>query len=150
MAKRLDSVYEAGRRSGVWRKIKIVQRQEFVIGGWIPERGTTQRSRVGALLLGYYDCPGGGGKLHYAGSVGSGFSDATHRDLTRALAGLGRKDNPFAEAVPKRGEVIFLDPKLVGEVDYRRWPDEGHIQQASFKGLREDKDPREVVKEGSK
>ncbi len=143
VAKQLESLYEPGRRSGAWRKIKIVQRQEFVVGGWIPEKSSSQQSRVGALLLGYHDC----NKLHYAGNVGSGFSNATHHDLVARLRPLKSRQSPFAESVPKRSQVIFVKPQLVVDVDFRRWPDGAMVQQASFKGLREDKDAQDVVKE---
>jgi bifunctional non-homologous end joining protein LigD len=148
VAKRLDSIYEQGRRSPSWLKIKVVFGQEFVIGGWIPENGE-QSDRVGSLLLGYYDCPAKGkpSQLRYAGRVGTGYNAATHEMLTTRLKALTSRDSPFAEAVPKK-DAIFVRPQLVADVEFRRWPEGGLVQQASFKGLRSDKSPKEVVKEG--
>jgi bifunctional non-homologous end joining protein LigD len=148
VAKRLDSTYEPGRRSPSWLKIKVIFGQEFVIGGWIPEKGLNQE-RVGSLLLGYYDCPGKGRKpqLHFAGGVGTGYTAAIHANLTRQLRQRQIDRSPFADAVPKK-DVIFVDPQLVAEVEFRRWPQGGMIHQASFKGLRTDKEARQVVKEG--
>lgn len=143
VAKRLDSVYEPGRRSPAWRKIKVVFGQEFVIGGWVPEKGV-HHDRVGTLLVGYHDCDG---KLRYAGGVGTGFNAALHASLTKQLASRSVRANPFAERVGKK-DALFVKPDLVAEVEYRRWPPGGQIQQASFKGLRTDKSAREVVKEG--
>jgi bifunctional non-homologous end joining protein LigD len=142
VAKRLNSVYEPGKRSGAWLKIKVVQRQEFVVGGWTPEKGDNLE-RVGRLLLGYYEP--GGKKLHHAGSVGSGFSDATHRQLVSALRHLHVQESPFAEKVPRGG--LYVKPELVAEVEYRRWPAGGLIHQAAFKGLREDKKAKDVTRE---
>jgi bifunctional non-homologous end joining protein LigD len=144
VAKRLTSIYQPGRRSPEWLKIKIIQRQEFVIGGWIPEQ-TGRKNRVGALLIGYYDSNG----LRYAGNVGTGFTGMIHEDLTRRFAKLGQGGqaaSPFADRVPSRG-VNFLKPSLVAEIEYRRWPQLGRVQQGAFKGLRMDKPARQVVRE---
>ena len=141
VAKRVGSHYEPGRRSPAWRKIKIVQRQEFVVGGWVPEIGD-RTGRIGAMLVGYYDR----GSLHYAGRIGTGLNGDDHGRLAKLFHKHRSKDNPFAEKVPGHG-VQFLAPATVVEVEYRRWPDGGLVQQGAFKGVRSDKDPRHVVKE---
>ena len=147
IAKKLDSTYEPGRRSPAWLKIKIVQRQEFVIAGWSGE-STGLANRIGTLLLGYYDCHG---KLHYAGHVGTGLVAADHPVLVGRFHKLARPTNPFVEKLPasRRGgmRIQYLEPKLVAEVEFRRWPAGGMVQQASFKGLRGDKPAKQVVKE---
>jgi bifunctional non-homologous end joining protein LigD len=129
-------------RSGAWVKTKITQRQEFVVGGWVPE-DSTRTARVGSMLLGYYDCHG---KLHYAGRVGTGLNADWHERLTRQFARLAQDASPFGEQVPRAG-ARFLKPQLVAEIEYRRWPEGSLVQQGSFKGLRTDKDANEVVKE---
>ena len=147
VAKRLDSTYEPGRRSPNWLKIKVIFGQEFVIGGWIPEKGI-HHDRIGSLLLGYYECPKDGRPppLRYAGSVGTGYNTALHAQLTRTLKQRAADHSPFTDRVPKK-DVIFVKPDLVAEIEYRRWPEGGLVQQASFKGLRTDKRAQDVVKE---
>lgn len=149
VAKRIDSIYQPGRRSPDWLKIKVIARQEFVIGGWVPEGGNNT-SRIGSLLLGYYEPATTGGRagkiLRFAGGVGTGFNDRWHRTLTSTLKPLTRATSPFADPVPKR-EAIFVEPILVAEIEYRRWPMGGMVHQGAFKGLRTDKDARKVVRE---
>jgi bifunctional non-homologous end joining protein LigD len=147
VAKRLDSIYEPGRRSPNWLKIKIIQRQEFVVGGWRTMHGSPRT--IGALLLGYHDQKDG--KLHYAGMLGTGFNQKTLADIEKRLAKKTRDKSPFAERIPGscRGacEVHYVKPEMVIEAEYRRWPTEGLVQQASFKGIRTDKRPKNVVRE---
>jgi bifunctional non-homologous end joining protein LigD len=142
VAKRLDSPYEPGRRSGAWVKIKHTFRQELVIGGWIPGEGR-RTNRIGALLMGYYE----DGAFRYAGRVGTGFTEKTLDDLARRLQPLKRKTSPFAQAPKLPRETVFVEPCLVAEIEFREWTAERIMRAPSYKGLREDKAPREVVLE---
>ena len=141
VAKRLDSPYRPGRRSGEWLKVKNVNRQEVVIGGWTPGKGR-RAGEIGALLVGVTGDDG----LRYAGRVGTGFSDADLRDLRARLTPLARTTSPFAGRQPPRGSE-FCEPSLVCEVEFTEWTRDGMLRHPSFKGLREDKSPDEVVQE---
>jgi bifunctional non-homologous end joining protein LigD len=147
MAKRLDSPYQPGKRTGAWLKIKNQMRQELVIGGWLPGGGA-RSGRIGALMAGYYDgMPGGQEqRLVYAGKVGTGFSDRMLDDLAAVLQPLRRASSPFCPDPGLRG-AVFVEPLLVCEVEFTQWTVHGTLRHPSFKGLREDKDPREVVRE---
>src|ERR1039457_5403810 len=92
VAKRLDSRYEPGRRTGAWVKVKHTLRQELVIGGWLPGEGR-RTDRIGALLMGHYQ----DGALRYAGRVGTGFTDQTLADLAARLAPLRTGANPLPD-----------------------------------------------------
>jgi bifunctional non-homologous end joining protein LigD len=142
VAKRLDSRYEPGARNGAWLKIKHTRRQELVIGGWMP--GTGRRTdRIGALLMGYFDA----GELHYAGRVGTGFSEQTLTQLGRSLAPLRASNSPFArDFKPPRG-AQFVAPELVAEIEFTEWTPDGSMRAPSFKGLRDDKPATQVVRE---
>ncbi|WP_428938909.1 non-homologous end-joining DNA ligase [Fontivita pretiosa] len=147
IAKRIDSIYEPGRRSPNWKKIKLVYRQEFVVGGWTSEHGSSRR--LGALHVGYFQAGRAGrsrGRLRYAGAVGSGYTDAHLRSIVERLCRIETRMNPFIDPLPRR-DIRFVEPRLVIEVEYRRWPAGGLIQQASFKGLRTDKRASQVVRE---
>ena len=140
VAKHVNSTYRPGARSPDWLKIKIVGEQEYVVGGWVPEAGT-RTHRIGSLLLGYHDAQG---RLRFAGGVGTGFDDEDHRTLTGLMRRLGVPTSPFADPVPKRG-ALYVKPQTVVQIEYRRKGPEGILQQAAFKGIRDDKDARDVM-----
>ena len=142
VAKRLECRYEPGRRSGNWLKIKHTMRQELVVGGWVPGEGR-RSSRIGALLMGYYE----NGTFRYAGRVGTGFTEKTLDEVQRRLEPLRRKDNPFDVAPKLPRESVFVEPRLVAEIELREWTAERIMRAPSFKGLREDKSPRAVTLE---
>jgi len=141
VSKRADSVYEFTRTRN-WLKIKCLKRQEFVIAGYThSDKGIPFSS----LILGVYDK----GKLIYAGRAGTGFSNKMRGDLKKQLDRIARKERPFAviPSDPGLRRAVWAEPKLVGEVAFSEWTDEGIIRHPSFQGLREDKKPQEVVRE---
>ena len=146
MAKRLGSRYLPGRRSREWLKIKGHGRQEFVIAGYT--RGQGRRAgTLGSLVLATYQ----GGELVYAGNVGTGFNDREIDRLLKKLKPLERDTPPFRE-VPKmprirKGDVIWVEPKLVAEVEFVEWTHDGRLRAPAYKGLREDKEATEVRRE---
>jgi bifunctional non-homologous end joining protein LigD len=131
VAKRLDSPYEPGRRSGAWIKVKNVHREELEIGGWLPGEGR-RTDRIGALLVGRRDAEG---RLRYCGRVGTGFKERDLEELAARLAPLRRDDSPFEGRQPPRGSV-FVDPRLTADVEFREWTASGTLRAPSFKGLR--------------
>jgi bifunctional non-homologous end joining protein LigD len=147
MAKRLDSPYQPGKRSGAWLKIKNQLRQELVIGGWLPGRGA-RSGRIGALLVGYYEMTPEQAEqqLVYAGKVGTGFTGLTLDRLAKALQPMHWATSPFQGDPGVRG-AVFVEPLLVCEVEFTQWTSHGALRHPSFKGLRTDKSPREVVRE---
>ena len=146
VGKRLESCYEAGARSGAWIKIKNTLRQEFVIGGWLPGTGT-RSARIGSLLIGYYDDQK---RFHYAGKVGTGFSEATLDTLLALLKPAVQTTNPFAVRHPNHRHSIFVEPRHVAEIEFTEWTREGLLRHPSFKGLRPDKPSAEVRREFQK
>jgi bifunctional non-homologous end joining protein LigD len=142
IAKRLDAPYRPGRRSDAWIKVKNEQRQEFVVGGWIPGKGG-RTGVLGSLQLGVYD---EAGDLRYAGGVGTGFDQATLKELTGRLERLERKSSPFTGRQPPR-EARFATPKLVCEVRFAEWTSDGAIRHGAYQGLRADKAAKDVVRE---
>jgi len=143
VAKRRDSRYEPGRRSDCWIKAKHVRRTSAVVVGWKPGEGG-RSGRLGSLLLGVQ----GGDGLVYAGHVGTGFSAATLRLLEERLARLLRSSPPLAD-VPREHarSAVWVEPMLVCEVEYAEWTREGRLRHPSYKGLRDDVLPEDVVKE---
>jgi bifunctional non-homologous end joining protein LigD len=144
MAKRLDSRYLLGRRSPAWRKVKNRRRQELVIGGFTAGGGN--RSGVfGALLVGYHEA----GRLHFAGGVGTGYDRALLDQLTGHFRSLVTRTCPFDPPPPRSyvRDATWVEPTLVAEVAFAEWTSEGIVRQASFVGLRDDKDAADVVRE---
>ncbi len=144
VAKRLDSVYLPGRRSEAWVKVKNLRTQEVVIAGWKPGEGR-RTGTIGSLLLGVNTEDG----LAYAGHVGTGFTEATLRDLRSRLTPLERATSPFADVVPRQfaKDARWVEPALVAEVAFGEWTRDGRLRHPSYRGLRIDKDPAEVVRE---
>ena len=140
IAKRADAPYTHG-RSRDWLKFKCSAEQELVIGGYTAPRGS--RTDLGALLLGHY----ADGRLRYAGKVGTGFTQATLRDLAGKLSGLRRDTSPFADEVRERG-ATWVEPQLVAQVGFSEWTRDGRLRHPRFLGLREDKAAADVVREG--
>ncbi len=142
MAKRVAAPYRPGQRTRDWLKLKIEQRQEFVVGGYTEPRRT--REHLGALLLGYYD---DAGQLVYAGHTGSGFTRASLRELHKRLNRLPRKTSPFT-TVPRTNEAAhWVRPQLVVEIRFNEWTRQGKLRQPIFVGMRDDKDPAHVKRE---
>lgn len=143
VAKRLTSTYQPGRRSPAWVKIKNVRAQEVIIGGWTPGNGR-RAGAIGALLLGVPSTKG----LDYAGKVGTGFTDAMLENLAADLKPLAVPESPFL-AVPRRDarDARWVAPRLVGEVAFTEWTDDGRLRHPAWRGLRPDKSPDEVVRE---
>ena len=147
VAKRTDSCYEPGRRTGAWRKVKNTNRQELIIGGWLPGEGRRQE-RIGALLVGVEDEDSH--ELRFAGRVGTGFTEAELDRLAGLLGPLVQDRSPF-DVVPKTikipREAVWVAPELVCEVEFVEWTRDGVLRAPSYKGLREDKPARLVVRE---
>ena len=142
VSKLAEDSYRSGRSKG-WMKAKCSSSQEFVIAGWVPS--TTSRKAVGSLVLGVYD----GDRLEHVGRVGTGFSNAVATELATRLERLKADASPFAErltADEARG-ARFVRPELVAEVEFRAWTADGHLRHASFRGIREDKPAREIIRE---
>ena len=142
ISKRADQPYRSGRGND-WVKSKCTQRQELVIAGYLPS--STSKKAVGSMVMGVYSA----GKLIPVGRVGTGFTAEMATSLYRTLARREVAASSFAEKLPAiaaRG-VKWVKPELVAEVEFRGWTHDGMVRQASFQGLREDKDPREVVRE---
>ncbi|TCC57747.1 ATP-dependent DNA ligase [Kribbella pittospori] len=140
IAKRADSPYVHG-RSPDWLKFKCVNEQEFVIGGYTDPKGS--RVGFGALLIGYYD----NGELRYAGKVGTGYDDHTLEQLGDRLARSERTEPAFAHGKLPRAGVHWVEPELVAQVGFTEWTRDGQLRHPRFRGLRDDKSPRDVVRE---
>jgi bifunctional non-homologous end joining protein LigD len=141
VAKRLDSTYQPGRRSDAWRKVKTFHGQEFVVGGWLSGAGRLD-GRLGSLLVGYYDDDA----LRYAGRVGSGLDERKRSVLEAKLAPLARGTSPF-DKTPKLPGPHWVDPELVVDVRFQNWTGAGILRAPRYRGLRDDKEASEVVRE---
>jgi bifunctional non-homologous end joining protein LigD len=149
VAKKRDSQYEAGLRSGAWVKFKWGHEQEFVIGGYTDPEGS--RLYFGSVIVGYYD----GDRLIFAAKVGTGFNAKLLKSLYDRFQKIRIDQTPFAN-LPERGGHLtasqmrfckWVEPRLVCQIRFTEWTRDGHLRQPVFLGLREDKSPRDVVKE---
>jgi bifunctional non-homologous end joining protein LigD len=156
IGKQRSSKYEPSRRSGAWIKLKSVNEQEFVIGGYTPPAGS--RKYFGAILVGYYDSD----KLKFAGKVGSGFTTKSLSILYKKLHDDERSSCPFVDLPSKQGgawvqgittttmkKMHWVNPKLVAQIKFAEWTRDGKLRQPVFLGLREDKPAREVKREAA-
>ncbi len=150
VAKQRRSRYQPGRRTATWLKVKIRPEQEFVVGGWTPATGNPRE--LGALVVGVYV----DGELRYAGKIGSGFDERARRGLMSSIEPLAIAEPPFGQVPPKQARgrwggdlagVTWLRPALVIRAQLGGWTREGLVRQASFKGIEQGKDPRDVVRE---
>jgi bifunctional non-homologous end joining protein LigD len=144
VAKRLDSRYEPGARAASWLKVKSQLRQEVVVAGWKPGKGNRE-GLIGSLLIGVYS----DGALIYCGHVGTGFTDKALRMLTAKLRQLRRQESPFDGPVPPEyaRPAVWVEPRLVIEVSFERWTRAGRMRAPAYRGLRDDKDPEDVIRE---
>jgi bifunctional non-homologous end joining protein LigD len=146
VAKRLDSHYQPGRRSTDWRKVKVRGRQEVVVAGYTKGQGRRSRG-FGALVLGVHEAGG----LRWIGNVGTGFTDAEIERVLELLKPLERADSPFPEPpkMPRvrRSDVVWVEPRLVAEVEFAEWTREGRLRAPVYLGLREDKTASDVRRE---
>ncbi|MGZ3146330.1 non-homologous end-joining DNA ligase [Lentzea chajnantorensis] len=143
VSKRVKSTYEPGRRSPSWVKTPFRHTREIVIGGWRVGQGN-RAGRIGSLLLGAHDERG---DLVYVGHVGTGFSQAVLADLQRELERRERSTSPFPAGVPREHarDARWVEPDLVGEVEFRQWTPDGRLRHPAWRGLRPDRDPSSVV-----
>jgi bifunctional non-homologous end joining protein LigD len=140
VAKRRDSIYQPGQRAATWLKVRPVHSAELVVGGFTKGKGS--REPLGALLLGYWE----GGRLKYAGHVGSGLDDAALAELRRRTQSLTRKSSPFAEKPPIHRPTTWLEPRLVAEINFVESTPAGLLRAPVFLRLRDDVPPQSIAK----
>lgn len=138
IAKRADSIYELGTRSKRWLKVKVENRQEFVVGGYTEPRNT--RQHIGALLLGYYD----GDELVYVGHTGGGFTQKELARVHKLLKPLERRRSPFSIPPRTNARAHWVEPEIVVEVKFSEWTGDGRLRQPIYLGTRDDKKARDV------
>jgi bifunctional non-homologous end joining protein LigD len=146
VAKRLDSRYLPGQRSRDWVKRPLVKTQDVLVGGWRPGR-RSRVGRIGGLLLGAHDADG---TLRYIGDVGTGFTDRALDDMMALLTPLNRPTSPFHHPVPAdraRG-AVWVEPRLVGQVVYRKFTSDRRLRHTAWRGLRDDVLPEQVLMPG--
>jgi bifunctional non-homologous end joining protein LigD len=154
IAKRVDSIYRPGKRTTEWVKIKVRRQQEMVIGGWAAGKGE-RAGTLGALLVGYVEDtttaigPDGGLRLHYAGRVGTGFTGAVLDQLRATLRPLETSVCPFDPPPPRdrSRDATWVRPELVAQIAYGNWTSENILRHPVYLGLRNDKEPSQVVRE---
>jgi bifunctional non-homologous end joining protein LigD len=143
VAKRLTAPYQPGHRSPDWIKAPFIHTQEVVILGWTSGAGR-RAGLIGSLLVGVYDA--GTRALSFAGGVGTGFTDAVLRDLQERLTPLARNTPPAVDVPrPVLRDAHWVEPAVVGEVEFRSWTSDGRLRHSSWRGLRPDRDPSEIV-----
>ncbi len=142
ISKDRDAPYRSGRGKD-WIKSKCSLKQEFVVAGFVPS--TSFRNAIGSLVLGYYE----DGKLLHAGRVGTGFSRELAQELFERLNRMRTEKSPFAKKLTaeEARQAKFVRPELVAEVEFRTWTADDHIRHAAFRGLREDKKPKDIRRE---
>jgi bifunctional non-homologous end joining protein LigD len=149
IAKHAASVYRSGKRSPDWRKLKIVQEQEFVVGGWTEPRQT--RTFFGALLLGVYEPRtgdgGGGRRLVYVGHTGTGFNERELERVMKLLRPLETRECPFAPCPKTNERPHWAEPRLVAQIKFTEWTADGRLRHPVYLGLRDDKRAEEVTRE---
>jgi bifunctional non-homologous end joining protein LigD len=144
--KQVDSTYTPGKRSDLWRKVKLEKEQEFVIGGYtLPNEGA-DRDYFGALLVGYHDDDG---RLVYAGKVGTGYTQKTIETLGKKLVSLRRVKSPFVAVPRAREKSVWIKPELVAQIRYNEMTEGGILRQPVFLGLRDDKAAKDVKLESA-
>ena len=140
VAKRADSTYTPGRRSNVWRKIKVRRTASVVIGGWLPAKGTLD-GLLGSLFVGTWD----EGQLRYVGRVGTGFDDTERRRLEAQLQPLATAEDPFVDLTDHERDLRFVRPEAVCAVEFTEFTAAGRLRAPSYQRLCPEKDPRSPV-----
>jgi bifunctional non-homologous end joining protein LigD len=145
IVKEAQSPYQSGRRSPTWRKLKLVQQQEFVVGGWTEPRQT--RQYFGALLLGVHDPSAPSKKLMYVGHTGTGFDQKELARVSKLLKARETKESPFSDKIKTNEPAHWVRPDLVAQVRFTEWTDDRKLRHPVYLGLRDDKKPDMVVRE---